>query len=375
MPATLTTPPKSASHERPGQHTVLPGQTPQGTPVLSVLLKRTYEISSDGVCHRAESDRPLTPGDVPWDTPLNSSVRFESDFVPYKLATDVVLNGTAYAPMGRSCQELMTSLRIENVEKKVLVVGDRRAIHVAGSHPRFTDPQPFEKMELKYERAYGGIDVFSDRNSLFPYPRNPRGLGFVVAYERSAVDQLALPNLEDPNDRLIPDRLCVTDYVKRWEEQPLPVNFGWLPKTWLPRAAYAGVMPGDRETEQQLRQAYEALVPPENREAYNKTRLPDMDFRFFNGASPELSLPHLRGGELIVTKNLTPDGAFQFRLPDEQVTIAIDIGEGSKSPPVVLHTAMIHLDDLKLDLVWRAATEYPGLDWLPQMRKMEVVIQ
>ena len=39
-------------------------------------------------------------GDVYWDHPMNSSVRYETDFWPFKVATDVVLNGTAYAPGG-----------------------------------------------------------------------------------------------------------------------------------------------------------------------------------------------------------------------------------------------------------------------------------
>jgi hypothetical protein len=33
---------------------------------------------------------------------------------------------------------------------------------------------------------------------------------------------------------------------------------------------------------------------------------------------------------------------------------------------------MLRMDDLQVDLVWRGAVPYPGPDWLPQMRKMEV---
>jgi hypothetical protein len=35
---------------------------------------------------------------------------------------------------------------------------------------------------------------------------------------------------------------------------------------------------------------------------------------------------------------------------------------------------MIRADDGQVDLVWRAAVHYPGPDWLPQMRKMEVFV-
>jgi hypothetical protein len=55
-----------------GHHTLLPGETPQGEPVLSVLLKRSYDIVPDSTCTRADADRPLVPGDLFWDSPMNS---------------------------------------------------------------------------------------------------------------------------------------------------------------------------------------------------------------------------------------------------------------------------------------------------------------
>jgi hypothetical protein len=83
-----------------GARVVLPGQAPDGTPILSVLLKRTFEIVSGGTCTLAEQDRPLLPGDQYWDDPATTSVRYESDFIPYKPGTDVVLDAVAYAPGG-----------------------------------------------------------------------------------------------------------------------------------------------------------------------------------------------------------------------------------------------------------------------------------
>ena len=212
-----------------GMTVVLPGQTPEGAYILSVLLKRTYDIVPNGTCSRAETDKPLFTGDVPWGDPLNSTVRFESDFVPFKPATDVVLNGTAYAPDGRPTKSCLVSLQVENVHKQVLVIGDRVARFVKGGVPGFTDPIPFVTMELRYERAYGGIDVYSDKTTSYPYPRNLLGRGFVVANSERAIDKLALPNLEDPATSLAPERLCVEDY-RRWEQQPFPAGLGWFPK-------------------------------------------------------------------------------------------------------------------------------------------------
>src|SRR5436189_5581117 len=83
------------------QKVLLPGQSPEGQYVLSALVKRTYQILPGKPCIRAEADAKIISGDQFWDDPMNSSVRAESDFVPWKIATDIVLNGKAYAPGGR----------------------------------------------------------------------------------------------------------------------------------------------------------------------------------------------------------------------------------------------------------------------------------
>jgi hypothetical protein len=356
-----------------GATLVLPGQTPEGTYILSILLKRTYDIVPNGVCNRATTDTALNPGDEPWDDPMNSSVRYESDFIPFKLATDVVLNGKAHAPRGVPTTSCMVSLQLGNQRKQVLVMGDRVARFVQNGPPVFTDPMPFLDMDLRYELAYGGIDVCSHKVASYPYPRNPMGRGFVVTNSAKGVDNLALPNLEDPNAPLTPEQLCLGDY-NRWQEQPFPAGLGWFPKTWLPRAQLAGILPADRATEQELRQAYAQLVPADQREAYVNNGLPDMDFRFFSGASPGLVFPYLIGWEQVVAENLSPEGILSFRLPLDTPHLGLDIGSGVQEPRVVTHTVMIRMEDRQVDLVWRGAVPYPGPDWLPQMRKMEVLV-
>lgn len=353
---------------------VLPGQTPAGEHILSVLLKRTYNIVPNRMCLRSETDRDLIPGDVHWGDPMNSSIRYESDFIPFKLETDVVLNGKAYAPGGEPTTSCMVSLQVGTIRKQVLVIGDRFLHFVKDGAPIFSEPIPFVTMELRYERAYGGIDVFSDKATSYPYPRNPLGCGFVVTNSARGVENCLLPNLEDPNAPLTSERFCLADY-KRWEQQPFPAGLGWFPKTWLPRAQLAGIMPADRATEQELRKAYAQFVPADQRTAYLKNTLPDMDFRFFNGASPGLVLPYLKGGEQVITENLSPEGVLSFQLPDDKPCLGLDIGSGVQKPPVVMHTVMIHMDDRQVDLVWRGAVPYPGPDWLPQMRKMEVWVE
>lgn len=356
-----------------GARAVLPGQMPDGAPILAVLLKRTFDMVPAGTCTLAEEDRPILAGDVFWGDPVTTTVRYESDFIPFKLGTDVVLDGKAYAPGGAPSSGILVTLHVNQVKQSFTVIGDRVAHYVSGGVPTFSDPAPFTSMELRYERAYGGTDVYSDPKCPYPYPRNPLGRGFVVRNTPKSVDNLALPNLEDAAAPLTPGTLCLEDY-RAWESRPMPVGFGWFPKTSVPRALLAGIMPGDRATEQELRKAYAQLLSGAERAAYLKHGIRDMDFRFFSGASMGLTFPYLAGGEWIGAEGLTPEGRTHFQLPADRPRIGLDIGEGLSEPEVVLHTVQVRMEDRQVDLVWRGAVPYPGMDWLAEMKKLQVMI-
>lgn len=373
MTSTFLQSPPAVAAEHIVQEIVLPGQTPQGEHILGVLVKRTYDIVPGERCTRAVADKKLVSGDAHYDDPMNSTVKFESDFVPFKFATDIVLHGKAYAPRAQRVATLTASLIVGQHRKDVLVIGDRVARYNGKSDPIFTEPMPFETMELRYDRAYGGVDIYSQPKMPCMYPRNHLGRGYAVANTHRSVENLPLPNIEDPREPLTPARLCVGNF-REWERQPMPQGFGWTMKMWHPRSSYAGVMPADRALERKLREAYAALVPPAQRKLYEEARIPDMDFRFFNGASAGLIVPFLSGAEQVNVLNLDPQGRTQFQLPGERPTIGLDIGQGLQEPPVVLQTVMIRMDDGQVDLVWRGAVPYAGPDWLPEMKKMDVLI-
>jgi hypothetical protein len=133
-------------------------------------------------------------------------------------------------------------------------------------------------------------------------------------------------------------------------------------------------MPDQRALEQQLRKMYAGILPPGQRAVYEQAKSPDMDFRFFNGASPGLVLPFLSGDEPVVLVNLDPQGKTEFVLPGERPRIGLDIGQGAQEPRVVLHTVMIRMDQRQVDLVWRGAVSYAGLDSLPKLKKIEALV-
>src|SRR5262249_21356269 len=158
-----------------------------------------------------------------------------------------------------------------------------------------------------------------------------------ISRDRRAIDNLELPNLEDPQNPLVP-ALIATRHFIAWERQPMPQSFGWVSKIWRPRSTLAGVLPADRPVEQELRKVYASAVPPEQKALYEQTQLPDMDFRFFNGAPEGLALPFLSGTEEVRLINLVPEGEVFFKLPGDRPRIGLDIGKGMEEPPAILHT-------------------------------------
>jgi hypothetical protein len=51
------------------------------------------------------------------------------------------------------------------------------------------------------------------------------------------------------------------------------------------------------------------------------------------------------------------------------------MGLGPQDPPAVLHTVQIRGEDRQIDLVWRASVSYPGMDWLPNMTKLDLTVE
>ena len=98
---------------------------------------------------------------------------------------------------------------------------------------------PFTSLPIRYERAYGGRDEHSVADIPFHYPRNPMGTG-VVLRDAAMWWTDSLPNVEDPDDLLTPERV-IMEAPERWPLQPpLPAGFGWRQRNWFPRSGAPG---------------------------------------------------------------------------------------------------------------------------------------
>lgn len=364
-------PPPNPRWPADGTAAVVPSTDAAGEPVFVVLAKRTYALRPNTAPAPADATPPLRlideyHGD---GDPQVTTVRLENETAPFKLATDVVVVGSAWAPGLRPVHQFDAAVEVGAVKKTVRVIGDRRCEYRAGRAPKFTDPVPFTDVVLSYDRAYGGYDAVSVPGMEFMYPRNPRGTGFVLANAAERVDGLALPNVEDPADLLTPDRVVLGE-PDRWPGQPLPQGVGWFPKIAYPRCAFAGAIPAFVAPGVPLREEALGLVPRNHIALARQFRLPGYDVRFNRGASIGLAVPFLEGGEPVRLTNLTPDGSFKFPLPRERPRLTLDLGKGATELPVVLHTAQVRTDDWQLDLVWRGALNYPGVEWLPEMTRL-----
>jgi hypothetical protein len=298
----------------------------EGLPILVPIMKATYSIQEKGQLIVAEKQIPINIAGEYWGDPEKSGYKYEPETAFIKPATDVVLIGYAHTPKPH-VTEVDVTLRVGPIEKVVRVVGDRYWVKRFGMTFK-TKPEPFERMPLIYERAFGGWDrshPIPEKHSF--EPRNPVGTAF-RAKRGKFEEGVRLPNLEDPRRPL-----------KRYRDKPPPAGFGFISPHWQPRAALAGT--------------YD--------EAWTKERMPllpsDFDRRFFNAAPPDQIAPgFLKGDEPVVILNASPSGMISFSLPSvppPQCLVELQ-GHPDQHLQTQLDTVIINTDENLLFLLWRA---------------------
>ena len=169
------------------------GRDENGVHEWIVVVKGTYEIKRDGTVALAEEQ--MEPLDLPEYHGEDgcSSLRYEADLVGAKPTTDVVLNGTAYAPNGKPATGFPVSLRVGRVYKELMVVGNRTwKPSAVGLIPSVVEP--VTAVPIVYERSFGGFDQsHPDPKEQRMDVRNPVGCGL------TAKQGQPLPNLEYPH--------------------------------------------------------------------------------------------------------------------------------------------------------------------------------
>lgn len=293
-----------------------------------VVVKGTFDIYPDGSTKLADKqEEPLLACQYAGE-PGKSSLVYEADLTPSKPATDITLNGHVYAPGGKAVRTVSATLAIGNQAKTIKVFGDRHWEKGLLGGLSMTTPEPFEKLPITYERAFGGWDSKSEDQSRHRlYPGNPVGQGFWVRREH-AVDQ-RLPNFEDPG-RLI----------SSWKDRPRAMGFGALASYWTPRLEYAGT--------------YDA--------GWQKDRFPllpeNFDERHYQAAPEDQQVAGgLLGGEVVKLENLSPKGVVTFTLPKLRFTFTTRFGRERVEHRAKLSSVIIEPDVSRVLMVWHTSLE------------------
>jgi hypothetical protein len=303
-----------------------------GRELLVVVAKATFTLPRDGQAPEfAESQVPLVDRDRFTGEPARSAPLYEIDYSPFKPYADVLLNGSAYAPQGRSTARVPVELRVGSMRKAFSVVGERswqrRWRGLSAS-----EPVPFTRQKISYNCAFGGVEYSpDDLQSEHWYPANHAGIGAHKRCPRRALVGTSLPRTEEL------ERPITNPYGEY-----NPMALGPVARAWQPRARWAGTY------DQNWVDRVMPFLPA------------DFDDRYFQAAPMDQQTDHLQGGEPVQLKNLTEEGLTRFVLPVLPLSATFVL---SRSRPVdlrpVLDTLILEPDEERLMLVWRCALPLP----------------
>lgn len=297
----------------------------QGVDTLYVALKATFELRGNALAV-AEKQQPLVLADEYMGEPGKSGLKRAGEASLLKPGTDVLVAGEVHAPKGRRVDSCLTSVRVGPVRQVLQVFGNRKWKGGLIS-PGISSPEPFTRMPLVWERAFGGTHEVGE-GRILAEPRNPVGQGFRGKRSGSEMVGRALPNLEDPQQ-----------LIGSISDGPAPVGLGPVAPAWEPRKRFAGT--------------YD--------EAWRTQRAPYLpqDFRpeFFCVAPPALRVREgLKAGELVELLNLSPQGGHRFTLPRCELGVTVRIAGKPEPVSMRLETVLLEPGEGRVCLTWRGAT-------------------
>jgi hypothetical protein len=291
-----------------------------------VVVKGTFLVGEAGEPTPAEEQEPLVAADIHYGDPACTSIKYECEFAMVKPRADVIVNGQAFAPKGKPVREMAVALEIGSSRKEIRVIGDRKWERgILGFIA--TDPVPFVTMPLVYERAFGGSDhSHPNLKHQGSELRNLVGIGFHKNADGGTIEGKPLPNLEHPRHPML-----------TWSDVPPPVGFGIVGRNWQPRLKHAGT--------------YD--------ERWMQERLPflpeDFDVQHFLAAPSDQQVPFFQGGETVRCLNMTPEGKFEFGVPQFHVPIVFRFRDRDLPAAPNLDTLIVEPDQRRILALWRTS--------------------
>lgn len=377
-----------------------------------LALRTTSEISPDGTLHFTQAQAPLAVTDEYHGELNRSSVRQESDLSPFKPKCDVIVNGAAYAPMGRPARRFTAGIRVNGpkqprplpprpqglnptmvpsaaamaawekeaaelranplpgpviLDRQLAVYGPRWWQNGAFNGWSLTAPEPIMSLSLRYEYSFGGeCRVEMD---------DPAARQVGQQYRLTTEERRRHP--DGPEKAPVAHRACETNpvgmgYAEEWYLKAKKVKRVRAPQIDLPEDPVREF--GRPYPVQGFGVITKAWLPRRNfcgtvDDAFIQSGKPlpeDFDVSFWNGAHPDLQVPWLTGNEEITLTNLCPHNKpgtardrngntlLRFSLPGHHPFALVRYEEGAIVPELLrLDTLVIEPDERRVSCVYR----------------------
>lgn len=211
---------------------------------FTVVCKATFELQA-ALSPLAKQQEPVIETDE-W-TETGSLLR-ATDLVPFKKRPEVLVVGDVHAPEGRPVTSLIARIAVGEIDKSILVVGDRYVT----TDGRIGEPATFVRMPLVWERAVAsrenpvgkpfGSTIRNPSPATSEWMLAPNFYTPALELPRpgSTLDSVGLA----PISPLWPSRLgCLQQHAAgwdplRWHERPLPTGID---------LAYMNAAPADQQ--------------------------------------------------------------------------------------------------------------------------------
>lgn len=279
----------------------------RGRQFVTAIVKATFDVRNESVMTLADPTPVVTEERHYRGNPVASLLR-GSDLALHVPRPEIVLVGCAYAGPGERARSVTVRLAVQRgesmlVNKRLEVFGDRRAR--PGGEP--SDPIPFDRMPIQYERALGGI---SSRD-------NPVGMGMAPDLD----GLVSHPNVALPHSGGV-----------------APAGFGPIPSAWPVRQVRRGSF------------AWAAA------NSHADVDVPDdFDAAYFQTAPADQRVSELAGGELLVIVNMHPElAAIRTHLPKARGVSLLQTPAGERlAVPLRMDTVHLEPDAMRAEIVYR----------------------
>ena len=303
------------------------GMDKTGAEYVVVVVKGTFTLPKTGQMPKlADEQVPLVDADQFTGEPGKSATVVECDYTLEKPACDILLNGAAYAPGGRPANRVTVGMQVGGCRKSFSVWGDR-VWRSTGAGYAPSDAEPFTRLPISYDVAFGGTDEgMRDPALVRSYLPNPIGRGWHYHMYRVLIEDAPVSNTEEAGDPVCDPR-----------GKYRPMAFGPIGRGWPSRIRYAGTY------DQKWIDDVFPFLPD------------DFDNRYFQCAPPEQQVPTLAGGESVLLVNLTADGRREFALPSVEVPVVFFRRRADRvEMRGTLDTVLFEPEVDRFSMVWRA---------------------